>query len=75
VNFPGANIDVNTVEPACAAFTADAAVPAGWETQFSSTSLGAAPSPDVPEAPYAVLLVLVGIGAGAVVLRSRRHAA
>ena len=77
VNFPGANIDVNTVEPACAAFTADSTVPAGWETQFSSTSVGASqtPGPVVPEAPYAVLLVLAGLGVAGVAVSRRRRAA
>jgi hypothetical protein len=77
-NFPtAATYDVNTVEPACAAFTQDSALPAGWETQFSSTSVGAAgaPSPVVPEAPYAALLAALGLLAGGLVLVRRRRTA
>ena len=77
VNFPDAHIDVNTVEPACAAFAADATVPAGWETQFSSTSIGAAPAPwpVVPEAPYAALLALAGLAVAGLVFAARRRSA
>jgi hypothetical protein len=65
-----------TFEPQCAAFTQDGAIPAGWETQFSSTSaVPGQPGPDVPEAPYTVLLVLAGIGAGAFVISARRRRA
>ncbi len=62
-DFPDVG-DAAAREPACAAYTADAAVPAGYETQFSSTSL----TPDAPtvptamaESPYAGLLVLVAL--------------
>jgi hypothetical protein len=76
-SFPETAVDVNTIEPACASFTPDGALPAGWETQFSSTSVGASdtPAPVVPEAPYAVLLALAGLVAGGLVVASRRRAA
>jgi hypothetical protein len=76
-NFPENTIDINTFEPQCATFTQDGAIPAGWETQFSSTSIGAAgsPSPAVPEAPYAALLALVGLAVGGVVFAARRRSA
>jgi hypothetical protein len=77
VNFPENTIDINTFEPACATFTQDGALPAGWETQFSSTSIGAAPapSPDVPEAPYAALLALAGLAVVGLVFAARRRSA
>ncbi|MDX6199257.1 MAG: hypothetical protein QOJ79_2408 [Actinomycetota bacterium] len=66
-----------TFEPQCAAFSQDGAIPAGWETQFASTTttVPGQPGTDVPEAPYTVLLLLVGIGAGAVVVMARRRRA
>jgi hypothetical protein len=75
-NFPTDPIDVNTIEPQCAAFTQDGALPGGWETQFSSAGLGAsgAPGTDVPEAPYAVLLLLAGLGVGGMAIARRRSA-
>jgi hypothetical protein len=75
-NFPESTVDVNTIEPQCAAFTQDGALPAGWETQFSSTSVGAAgpPTPAVPEVPYVALLGLSGLLAGGLVLARRRRA-
>jgi hypothetical protein len=66
-----------TFEPQCAAFTQDGAIPAGWETQFSSSGVdnGGDPGTGVPEAPYTVLLLLVAIGAGGLVVNARRRAA
>ncbi|MEO6204833.1 MAG: hypothetical protein ABIO67_05560 [Mycobacteriales bacterium] len=76
-NFPDAHIAIDTVEPACAAFAQDGAVPAGWETQFSSTSIGAAdsPLPVVPEAPYVGLLALAGLLAFGALIAVRRRSA
>ena len=76
-NFPENSVDVTGVEPNCQGFTQDAALPAGWETQFSSTGVGSqgAPGPVVPEAPYAVLLVLVALGAGGLIMANARRRA
>jgi hypothetical protein len=76
-NFPEDHVDVIAAEPNCQAFTQDASLPAGWETQFSSTGVGAQEEPgtNVPEAPYAALLLLVGLGAGGAVVARRRRAA
>jgi hypothetical protein len=76
-NFPENTIDVNAVEPRCQGFEQDANLPAGWETQFSSTGIGAtdAPGSDVPEAPYAALLGLVALLAFGGVIAARRRAA
>jgi lysozyme family protein len=75
-NFPTDTIDVNTIEPQCAAFTQDGALPGGWETQFSSTGIGASDEPgsNVPEAPYTVLLLLAGLAVGGVAVARRRAA-
>ncbi|MDT7545184.1 MAG: hypothetical protein QOE99_1294 [Actinomycetota bacterium] len=76
-NFTEDTVDVNTIEPQCAAFTQDGALPPGWETQFSSTGLGAsdpAPGTDVPEAPYAALLALAALLAFGGVIAARRRA-
>jgi hypothetical protein len=75
-NFGANSVDVNAVEPRCQAFEQDANLPAGWETQFSSTGLGAqaSPGPDVPEAPYAALLALAALLAFGGVIAARRRA-
>jgi MYXO-CTERM domain-containing protein len=76
-NFPADRIDPSTVDPQCKAFSGDAALPAGWETQFSSTGAGPtnAPPSDVPEAPYTVLLLLAGLGVGGLAVVRRRRTA
>jgi hypothetical protein len=75
-DFPADAIDVNGAEPQCAAFSQDATLAPGWETQFSSTGIGAseAPGSNVPEAPYAGLLALAGLAVGGAIFARRRTA-
>lgn len=79
---PDTSIPVPASAVTCAGFASDTIFPPGFDTTFSSTSLTpgeptptpSGPTPVVPEAPYALLLLLAGGAALAVpVALHRRH--